>query len=160
MGRGRQAWSRLGGKGQARQTTRAEQPTGRKKPQWAEDPSGTDGMTPLWSFARGDFNGPWPPTGEQFGKVVIPKLAEYETHRWADIQRATHGHRGSKSHQIEVTKFEKDPRDRLAEIHVDEDSLFSLRLSGKQRVYGIRRGRVLEILWYDPDHVLVKSTNH
>jgi len=32
------------------------------------------------------------------------------------------------------------------------DDLFSLRLEGDMRIWGIRLGRVLQLVWYDPRH--------
>ncbi|RKZ46349.1 MAG: hypothetical protein DRR00_24365, partial [Candidatus Parabeggiatoa sp. nov. 3] len=42
---------------------------------------------------------------------------------------------------------------RLAEIHQDDiDELFSLRLSGKERLWGILDNHILKILWWDANH--------
>lgn len=47
----------------------------------------------------------------------------------------------------------KQARDRLIELHLEEyDTLYSFRLTGQLRVYGIRDSRAFEALWFDPWH--------
>jgi len=70
---------------------------------------------------------------------------------WKDI--ICHG-----SHQCSKHRMSKDARDRLKEIRQDDiDELFSLRLTGKRRVWGIKVGRVLNFLWFDPKHLVCPS---
>jgi len=54
------------------------------------------------------------------------------------------------NHFVPVDQLCKEARDRLAELRLDEvDGLTSLRLSGTERVWGIREYNVLMILWWD-----------
>lgn len=68
--------------------------------------------------------------------------------------RATGGRkRGNNNHPVPVSELAGNARKRLVEIGQEElDVLFSLRLSGKGRIYGVRDQRALKLLWYDPYH--------
>ena len=62
------------------------------------------------------------------------------------------------SHFISIDKLCKDAQKRLEELHLDDvEELYSLRLTGTKRLFGIRVGASLEILWYDPDHSICPS---
>lgn len=81
---------------------------------------------------------------------IIPKLQSFETQTWAQIE-------GSNNHSVDLDKCIKDASDRLAELDINEDSLFSLRLTGKQRIWGIKDVAILRILWWDPEHEVCPS---
>lgn len=76
---------------------------------------------------------------------------------WAEILAATGGRTcGNNSHLVPLSDLKKEAVDRLRELQQDDiDELFSLRLSGKERIYGIPDGRVLQILWFCPNHEAV-----
>lgn len=62
------------------------------------------------------------------------------------------------SHNIEVNQIVKDAQRRLEEIRqADVDELFSLRLSGKERIWGIVDRNIFKILWWDPKHEICPS---
>lgn len=44
------------------------------------------------------------------------------------------------------------------EVQDRVSDLFSLHIDGKTRIYGIRDGRALKLLWYDPDHTVYPMT--
>lgn len=117
------------------------------------EPPNVRGMTPLWSFRILDIRGPWC-WGELGGdslRSVLQRLKEFETMTWGEIEGRDH-------HFVDVPGCCKKTRDRLVELrHDDADSLFSLRFTGKQRVFGIRDGQVLGILWWDPEHEVYPS---
>ncbi len=75
---------------------------------------------------------------------------------WHDIISATKGgmsSEGSKSHSISIDRLCIKAQKRLREgLHIYEDNIFSLRLSGKERVFGILTLGVFRIIWYDPNH--------
>jgi hypothetical protein len=73
-------------------------------------------------------------------------MKELETMTWHSISETG-------SHFIDVSGLSKPARDRLMEIHQDDvDQLYSLRVTGRLRIFGIRDGGVLRVLWWDPDH--------
>lgn len=39
----------------------------------------------------------------------------------------------------------------------DEDFLVEFHLTGTQRIWGIRRGSMCHVLWWDPDHSVCPS---
>ena len=52
-------------------------------------------------------------------------------------------------------------RARLIEIHMDDEDMISrLQISGKRRLYGIRRGNQLYALWWDPEHEIWPSSRN
>lgn len=60
---------------------------------------------------------------------------------------------GTNHHNLALEGFTRDAKKRLIELKLDDISeLFSLRLSNTIRIYGIKDGRVLKILWYDQYH--------
>lgn len=103
-----------------------------------------------WRFSDHDMGGPW---GWEHASVqtllgeIIPKLHEYESMTWAAME----GHSGS--HSIDVDGLAKDAQGRLAEIGKDDlDSLFSVRITGERRLWGVKDVAILRVLWWDPHH--------
>jgi hypothetical protein len=107
------------------------------------------GAHPLWAFARVDRGGSWCWDRLDGATLmwVLGKLGNFETMTWAEIEAAG-------SHLVRNDAgLSKLARDRLAEIEHDEaDTLFSLRLGGQPRIWGIRVGGALKIMWWDPNH--------
>ncbi len=95
----------------------------------------------------------------EFATEAMRKLQHLEGLTWQMIKQQTHGTRGkSSSHSLSVADaLTAEAQARAQEINLQEDELFSLRLSGKQRIIGVRRGSTLEIVWYDRDHKVAKS---
>jgi len=59
---------------------------------------------------------------------------------------------------VSLDKLGKDALDRLRKIKQDDvEALVSLHLSGKERVWGIRQGEVLKVLWWDAEHLVCPS---
>ncbi len=82
---------------------------------------------------------------------VVKKLGQFESMTWFQIDAAG-------SHPIEVYKLIKVARDRLEELKLDDfDELYSLRLTGTQRLWGIRDRNVFRALWWDPEHEICPS---
>jgi hypothetical protein len=111
-------------------------------------------QTPLWAFRVVDLGGRWCWSALQRDDIllVFDKLKSYESMAWAQIEGPTG------SHFVEVHKLSKPARERLVEIRQDDvDLLFSLRITGRQRVWGIRDGHVLRLLWWDPEHEVCPS---
>lgn len=66
--------------------------------------------------------------------------------------------KGTNSHPVKCKDLSKKAQKRLEEIGQDDVAeLFSLRLTGIKRIYGIRSGRALKLLWYDRNHNDEKS---
>lgn len=74
---------------------------------------------------------------------------------WDDIFVKARKHH----HSVEVGKLSKKARDRLIEIRKDDlDELYSLRLGGTERIWGILDRGVFILLWWDPNHQVYAYT--
>jgi hypothetical protein len=71
---------------------------------------------------------------------------------WAEIERTGHHH--YLTHGVAANALA-----RLTEIRLDDasDLLYSLRLSGKRRIIGLRKGREFCPVWWDPEHEVCPS---
>lgn len=89
---------------------------------------------------------------KHFLDEILCKMKDFETRTWAEIKG------GKQNHSIAVDLIEPVAQKRLQELGLDDlDSVFSLRLTGTKRLFGIRTGRVFEVLWYDPEHEICPS---
>lgn len=107
-----------------------------------------------WSFALLDKDGPfgWSrcATTEKYLEILSKKGAFEEM----DITELYY----RKCHSVEVSKLCNDAQKRLVEIKRDDlSSLFSFRLNGPNRVWCIKQGSVMRVLWWDPDHLVCPS---
>ncbi len=123
-----------------------------------EDPeaaASTDVLKPSWLLQRMDLDGPWSwrrCAGEDLLEVKS-KLAGFETMTWGQILQ------GTGSHAVSAEGICKEARDRLTKLRLDGvDTLVSLRLAGKQRVWGIRLEHRFQVMWWDPNHTVWPTT--
>ena len=78
-------------------------------------------------------------------------MYHFETMKWSEIVV-------SGSHTIDIGSLSKEAQDRLEDIGQDDlDELFSLRVTGRGRLIGIREMDYFRILWWDPDHKVCPS---
>lgn len=83
---------------------------------------------------------------------IIPKLISFEGRQWSEIlQDKKH------NHWISCSKLIKEAQDRLDELHLQYDELFSLRLTGRLRLFGYIENGIFYIIWHDPDHEICPS---
>lgn len=76
-----------------------------------------------------------------------------ELRTWSDIERSQ-----DRDHPIECYRLEKFAQDRLTRLQLDDnDELWSIRFNGRCRLWGIREGSLLQILWLDPQHEVCPS---
>lgn len=149
--------------GDRKQAKSAEIGTSRKEVRGSANPWANDSQTVAWQFHRRDNEHGawgWSRKGEQHLESLLrDHLHHIETMTWAEVTHAAGGRsHGNNSHSIPVAQLCRDAQKRLLELNFDDvDELFSLRLSGTVRVWGIRDGRVLKILWYDEDHSVYPS---
>lgn len=101
-----------------------------------------------------DLGGPWCWTalgGALLGEVLA-RFRDYESMTWEQIDGPTG------SHGVEPWKLSREAQLRLAAIRQDDASeLFSLRITGRRRVWGILDEHVLRLLWWDPEHQVCPS---
>lgn len=112
-------------------------------------PESYDKCLPSWKFHLIDREGKWgwnKLSPELIWDILSNRLNEKEHLNWSTLKE-------SGSHNISIDKLAKDARKRLKEIgQADIDEMFSLRLSGKERIWGIRDRYTLKIVWWDSAH--------
>lgn len=112
---------------------------------------------PTWRFQRLDWNGPWCPkelkTSAKTAEI-IKKLGNVEHESWTQIKSRT----SMKSHLVSTEKLCKEAQKRLVELKLDDwGQIFSLRLSSKERLWGLLQGDIFYALWWDPEHQVCPS---
>lgn len=121
------------------------------------DPDSFERDTIAWQFYRLDNDHAewgWGKLRAGQWRDLLKHLKVFEGLTWAALKAQAGGRRhGTNHHSCLTADFCKEARDRLKELHLDDfDSLFSLRLANTLRLYGVRDGRVLQLLWHDPHH--------
>jgi hypothetical protein len=87
-------------------------------------------------------------------REIREKLSSFESMSWGEILTRSNG----KHHEVAVGRIDSGARLCLDETRQgDVDSLVSLRLTGKERIWGILELGVLKVLWWDPDHSICPS---
>lgn len=130
-----------------------------KRPQNNVNPDSYMTKNPVWVFRRADQE-QWK-IHDDFIEVILPELISIERLTWHEIMSASKGgyhSKGSKSHHVDVESLTREAQERLQYLHIYEDQLFSLRISGTKRLWGIIDSGTFNILWYDPDHKLCPSS--
>ena len=138
-----------------------------KKPKYKNNPSfdkkprirdiaDTNQQTISWQFSKIDLSGEWcckNIDSTTLWDFIFNKIKSFETMTWAEIYIDE-----KNNHDVAKNKLTPKAQKRLREINqADIDSLFTLHLSGLRRIWGIRDGRALQILWYDSKHNVCKS---
>lgn len=116
------------------------------------DPDSIMSCHPSWNFSMCDSDGAWAfcqkRLSDTFWTTVFPKLKDFESMTWSEIIVKAN----KQNHSIDVDSLNKVAQDKLAKLHIEAESLLSLRLRGTIRLYGFMVGPVYSILWYDDDH--------
>lgn len=106
-------------------------------------------LRPAWRVGRMEFVDPfgWHQAPPEKLLQIRSKLGGFEGQTWADIiMRSQNNH-----HFMPVTKICLDAQTRLNALNMeDTDALFSLRLSGPERVLGDSRQRRIAALVVGP----------
>lgn len=96
----------------------------------------------------------WQDLGAAKLNEVRAKLAQFESMTWNEILVDSK----KQNHSIEVWRLSKEARERLVLIGLgDTELLVSLRLSSRERVWGLRQGAAMLVLWWDPEHAVCPS---
>lgn len=112
---------------------------------------------PAWNVGLIDLNCPWcfkELDGSDWWNEIHAKLKNFETMTWQEIFDASGGRkRGNNNHGVPIKDLVPEARRRLRELRLNDiESLFSLRLTGTRRIWGILDGFVLKIMWFDSGH--------
>lgn len=113
---------------------------------------------PAWRIAKMEVVHPfgWHTLDADELQFVREKLKEFESMTWSQILVVAK----KQNHSVSIDDLIKEAQKRLTEINLDDlDQLYSLHLSGKKRVWGyiVDQG-VMNLLWWDPEHVICPST--
>ena len=85
---------------------------------------------------------------------IRTKLSSFESLTWNDILVV----QGKRNHAIPKDRLSPEAQKRLDELRLDDiDSVISLRLTGPNRVFGIKQADALLLLWWDPNHQVCPS---
>ena len=122
-----------------------------KRPRVAAEPGDFD-STPAWSFALCDIDGPfgWRAASQSDLLRVFRHLGLLEKSKLSEI----FGERHRKNHQPRPDQLGKTARDRLQALKLDPERLLSLRLTRAERIWLVREGTTLALLWWDPHHLV------
>jgi hypothetical protein len=111
---------------------------------------------PSFSFRRYDADTDWSfaPDGKPSVNNVFTILRGLEATTWASVMQASGGRSvGTNSHYISIDKLCADAKRRANTICLDEKELFSLRLQGDVRLWGIiEPNGCFFVIWFDPNH--------
>jgi hypothetical protein len=108
---------------------------------------------PAWRLRRLDNDGPWPWHPMERGDFdrVLKKIQQFESMTWSEILGADH-------HEISLDRLCEEAQTRLSDLKLDDsDSVLSLRVTGAERLVGIRLDGVVLLLWWDPKHEVCPS---
>lgn len=139
----------------AKKTRRKEKASNKKSTQQKENANSFLSKTPTWRFMSSDVeHDKWSLHNNCSSTFeLINNLKKFEGMTWSDIMV-----KGKKqNHHIEVASCIKEAQTRLNNLNIYEDQLFSLRLTGTTRIYGILKDGVFSILWYDCNHEICPS---
>lgn len=119
-----------------------------RKPKIRENPESYFDWTPSWNFSKCDLEyEKWSLKKSNIFSEIIPKLISFEQRKWSDIVSDK-----KHNHWIDCKELSKEAQNRLSEIKLYYDSLFSLRLTGTLRLFGYIENGIFYIIWYDPNH--------
>lgn len=136
--------------------SQAEKASSRKIPKSIEEPQSFMRNFPVWSFKRlDDGYSKWglAQSGDLMNNVVL-KLKSIEGMTWQDIISASGGRsHGTNNHYEDVSDLIPEAQERWNALHYDDyDKIFSLRLTGTHRLYGILEEGIFYIVWLDQNH--------
>lgn len=97
--------------------------------------------TEYWSFTENHI-------GKRFWTEILPFFKSLETQTWNEILVKARDN----NHPIQADELSHKAQKRLSQLHIEAESIVSLRVSGTHRVYGYFSEFSFCILWYDDDH--------
>ena len=116
----------------------------------------TNDANPSWRFTKLELVDPfgWHTIQTDQLHFIREKLQNFESMTWNEILV-----QGKKfNHAVKTSGIVKEAKDRLKSLYLDDvEELVSLRLAGEQRIWGIRQGVALLLLWWDPEHKVYPS---
>ena len=142
------------------------EPNVSKIPRNSEEPANYKRHPISWQLGSIDSESNWgiqifnsERTCNLFWTDIYPKIKHFEAKTWHEIEKERTGSRGkSKHHSVNISDIIPDAQKRLEDLKLDDiDSLFSMRLTGEQRIWGIRNFSYMQVLWFDLKHEICPS---
>jgi hypothetical protein len=128
-------------------------PSGLKQPKIAEDPQAYSNMKACWRVRAIRLSSPYgwhELTLEELGEIQ-QKLAMFESMTWNEIFVIAR----KQNHAIPVSKLRCSIARKWMERNMpDQDTLWTLRLSGAERVWGVLSGGAYQVIFWDPEHLI------
>jgi hypothetical protein len=115
------------------------------------EPNRSQGLV-SWRLSTLDLDGlwGWRRLDEAALRELHDKLRGFESMTAGEVFGPNRGHK-----HIPIENLPHAALRRLQELQLDdEDGLCELRIRGASRVWGFRRGNVIHVLWWDPDHTV------
>ena len=96
----------------------------------------------------------WQTVNEKTLHYIREKLRAFESRTLNEVFIASK----KQSHAIPITDLCREAQRRLEDLKLfDVDELYSLHLSGTERVWGFVIQNVFNLLWWDPNHLVCPS---
>lgn len=127
-----------------------------KVPRMVEDPISFHRERPVWRLCRvdvGSQNWGWNLIDGTAIHRIREKLGNYETMTFREI----FNNDSTGCHDVDIYRMCGEAQKRVQALGLSRDSLISLRITGEERVWGVRTNHVIELLWWDPDHKVCPS---
>lgn len=109
-----------------------------------------------WRFYETDNDGPfrWDAISDADLRVVVWIMATIDHKLWSSVS----GEGVGNIKGIPLSRLSQEALHRLRAIKKDDlDQLYEIRVGGKPRVWGIKRGDAFHVLWWDPEHKVCPS---
>ena len=129
-----------------------EKTSSKKQPIAIEQPKTYMDKNPSWRFSKEDTSSKWTIFNDEIKDTLLPYLKQIETQTWGQIFSDE-----KKNHYVPVSNFINEAKKRLEAMKIFEDELFSLRIQGKIRLYGLIIEGIYYVLWYDNQHEIYPS---
>ena len=143
----------------SRKARSLREPSSEKTPRSADKSQPTDNETIVWRINIICQTGTWSwknVSGNKFWTHIVEKMSHFETMTWAEIKKNKHN-----NHSVSISQICREAYNYLRDTGLnDVDDLFVLRLSSRERIWGIRDRRALKILWWDPEHTVYPTVKH
>lgn len=142
-------------------TNREFDPVSRKNIKTIENPTEFYDQHPTWSFSKCDFeHSEWSmPCHQECLSNLMIRLKALEGQQWKEILLDKSGRKNNtKNHAVPVRNIVKDAQKRLKEINLDDfDEIYSLTVTGIQRLWGVMVDGVFCVVWFDTKHEIFPS---
>jgi hypothetical protein len=122
-----------------------------KTPRSVELPN--DELRPEFKVCKMDMDGKWgwSTFDPRHLKEFLSRLLDCQKLTWQELRQ-------NGSHCVQTSQIVSDARKRLQVLQLDDwEELYSLRLAGKPRIWGLKEVGIFWILWWDPNHEICPS---